>query len=91
MISPERKDYPIVNLYKDTIPAPIIEEDSATGITYIGYAPLGTETSEAKWMIIRVTEVTAGTVTTTTTEYVRGVGMKYESVWDNRAALTYVR
>ena len=71
-------------------PAPIIDEASTT-VTYIGYAPIGTATSAASWLIARVTKASATSPNgVVITEYADG-NMAYDNIWNNRAALSYSR
>lgn len=51
---------------------------------YIGEAPIGTTTSEARWAIRRMS--TSGTISTI--KWADG-NEDYDNVWDNRASLSY--
>ena len=61
----------------------MIEDDTSTGITYVGYSAPDLATSVTGWFVQRITSVETGTTTTHTEVY--GIGE-----WDNRATLTYV-
>ena len=78
---------PLVQLFQDSIPMPIVDEEDEN-TTYIGYPKtLGIKTSEAKWLIIKIS--TSGTVTKA--EYNNGTD-KFDGVWDNRiTTTTYTR
>lgn len=75
---------PVVQLLSDLIPEPIV--DIVSGVTYKGFAPLGTAENEAGWLITRTK--TTGTVTKV--EYAQGV-MDYSSKWSDRATYDYSR
>jgi len=80
------KKAPVYQLYQDSLPMPITD-DQGTGVIYIGYCErLGVGTDEAKWLIIRITE--AGGITTP--EYSNGKAT-YTAIWDDRASLNYSR
>ena len=55
------------------------------GTTYVGKAPPGSITSEARWQVSRI--VVAGGTTTVT--WADG-NLTYDNIWDNRASLTYL-
>ena len=61
-----------------------IDEVSAT-LTYIGEAPTGASPSSPVWRISRIT--VSGTETII--QYANG-NTNWNSIWDNRAALTYI-
>lgn len=67
------------------MPEPIIDEASST-VTYYGYAPMGTDESEAGWMIMRKTK----TGNVTKCEYAGG-RMDYEFKWSDRTNYSYAR
>lgn len=80
------KQAPVHQLYQDSLPLPITHE-AGGGVTYIGYCErLGIATSDAKWLIIRITE--AGGITLP--EYANGKAT-FTAVWDDRASLNYAR
>lgn len=58
-------------------------DDSATPVSYIGEAPVGSATSAAVWRIKKVDE-TSGTIVT----WADG-NSQFDNIWDNRASLTY--
>ncbi len=76
--------YPIVRNLTEALPAPIVTV--VGGVTYKGYAPLGTRQDNPEWKITRAT-VAGGT---TTTEYADG-NMEYDNVWADRLTLNYRR
>lgn len=85
-MTPKQNDrYPIMSTVTEAQPAPIVH-DAGSGVTYRGYANLGTAVTEASWKISRTT-VAAGV---TLTEYADG-NMEYDNIWNNRASLTYSR
>lgn len=59
-------------------------DESVTGTTYVGKAPLGSATSASVWQILKMVE-SAGVTTVTWA----GGDSAYDNVWDNRAALSY--
>lgn len=61
-----------------------IDEVSAT-LTYIGEAPTGASSNSPVWRISRIQ--TLGTETTI--QYANG-NTNWNSVWDDRASLTYI-
>ena len=61
-----------------------IDEVSAT-LTYIGEAPTGASPSSPVWRISRIT--VSGTETII--QYANG-NTSWNSIWDNRASLTYI-
>lgn len=63
----------------------LIDDVTTTGMTYIGYAPIGTATSAAAWKIKRVDE--SGTPITTAVKLATG-GVS-TNIFDNRASFTY--
>jgi hypothetical protein len=77
--------YPRVATLTESQPAPIVDEVSNV-LSYVGYAPLGTKVTEAKWKVLRVSK----TGNVTTTEYAGGL-MLYNQIWNDRATLTYTR
>lgn len=61
-----------------------IDEVSAT-LTYVGEAPTGASPSSPVWRISRIQTLGAETII----QYANG-NTNWNSVWDNRAALTYI-
>ena len=59
-----------------------IEDDSSTGITYIGYSAPDTATTSSDWIVQKITSVESGDITTHDQVYATGS-------WDNRATLNY--
>lgn len=60
---------------------------SADNLTeWVGYAPPGVKTSEARWKIKRTTKDSIGRALTVT--YANG-SINYDQVWDNYATLAY--
>lgn len=80
-----QNSYPIIRTIADAEAIPILDEVS-DGLCYIGYASLGTATTDAGWKVIKMEKI--GTVTTT---YYADGDEKYDNIWDNRLALTYSR
>ena len=74
----------------DNFPPPIIDSNADGTIQYIGFALRGTLSTEAKWKIIKLTEVVGGLGTITTLKSPNGT-WAYDSIWDDRAVLTYSR
>jgi hypothetical protein len=60
-------------------------DDAGSGITYVGYAPIGTATSAAGWKIKRLDESGDPELIIL---FADG-DANYDNVWDNRAALSY--
>lgn len=60
-----------------------IDEVSST-LTYVGEAPTGASPSQAVWRIYKIE-----TVGTETSIKYAGGNTNWNSVWDNRASLTY--
>jgi hypothetical protein len=58
-------------------------DDSAAPYTYVGRAPIGSDTSQAVWQIKRIDE-TSGVIIL----FADG-DSNYNNVWDNRASLNY--
>jgi hypothetical protein len=58
---------------------------ASTTVTYIGIAPIGVGDTNASWSIRRIT--TSGAVQSI--QWADG-NDKFDNVWSNRAALTYV-
>ena len=74
----------------DNFPPPLIDSNTDGTSQYLGFAFRGTALSDNKWKIIKITEVVGGLGTITTLESPNGK-WTYDSVWDNRASLTYRR
>lgn len=75
---------------KNSVPY-IVEEITSgdTVTTYIGYANGNPVTSEAKFAIMRIVEVTVSTTITTTIMFPNG-SINFKYIWDDRASdLTY--
>lgn len=81
----EDDQYPVVKTLTETNPEPIIDSVGG-GVTYYGYAPLGTKITDPSWKIKKVVVV----VGLTTTLYADG-DMKYDNVWNDRTSLSYAR
>lgn len=62
-----------------------IAYDGSNRAEYIGYAIPGTASSEAKWLIKKLTYSAAGV---TDVQFAGGAA-KFDQVWDNRAAASY--
>lgn len=59
--------------------------DEASGnLTYLGFAKLGSATSDPVWQILRIQK----TGSTTLIQYADG-DTRYNNIWDDRASLTY--
>lgn len=68
----------------------IVEEDTSTGITYIGYSALLTDTSQPVWRIKRILKTTSWTIETTTITYARQWWVQlFNAVRDDRATYEY--
>jgi len=80
----QKTNAPIVQLLSETMPEPIV--DVQDGVTYKGYAPMGTDPSQAGWRISKTT--VTGTVTIV--EYAQST-MDFVSVWNDRADYIYTR
>jgi hypothetical protein len=62
---------------------------AGTVTTYVGYSGVGTlTTSTASWLIIKIVEVTAGNVVTTTKQYANSC-LKKDQIWTSRTSLIY--
>jgi hypothetical protein len=61
-------------------------DTSGNNITYLGYAPTGTQDTDGNWKIIKM--VKTGTVTTF--QYING-DESILGVWANRTTLTFSR
>lgn len=77
-------------------PAPLIHALSGGTITYYGYSPIGTPTSQPYWKIIRQEEVSdgaGGTITTIGSALnTNGIpSYREEFIWDNRLSYSYGR
>ena len=59
-------------------------DDAGSGVTYIGFADPGTDTSAAAWRIQRLTE----SGNDLTVEWADG-NTAFDNVWDDRATLAY--
>ncbi len=68
--------------------ADLIEENTSTGVTYIGICNRKCLTSDNAWTIIRITETTVGSVISTKIEFAYG-STSFGAVWDDRADLPY--
>jgi len=73
----------IPELYIDTSANIQIDEASST-VTYVGYADVGVASSDAWWMIKRLTSTT----TTLKVEYALG-NAYFNKIWDSRAGYSY--
>lgn len=61
-----------------------IDDTGVGGITYVGYAPAGTDPAAPKWRIKRITDATP------LIDIEKADGdKKYDNVWNDRATLTY--
>lgn len=85
--------YPIV---AENNPAPLIHALSGDTVTYYGYAPLGTPTSQPFWKILRQVETSDGSGGTITTigSVIGSNGIpsyKEEYIWDDRLSYQYGR
>lgn len=59
---------------------------STTSVTYVGKAPVGTATSEAKWQIQKLDE--SGSPETLVITWAGG-NTTFDNVWDDRVSLNY--
>lgn len=59
-------------------------DETLSGTTYVGSAPLGSATASAVWQIKKIVE-SAGITTIT---WADGNSV-FDNIWDNRASLTY--
>ena len=64
--------------------ATVTDSSSTANTTYIGNAPVGSETSASAWQIFRV--VTSGNDVTVT--YADG-DANFDNIWDDRTGLSY--
>lgn len=63
--------------------------DANNRVTYVGFAETGsTLTANPTFKIKRVTVAIAGNITLTTTMWAEG-NLKYNKIWDDRAAYNY--
>jgi len=60
----------------------------STVTTYIGWAEIGSTTSDAVWRIAKIVETTSGG-TVTSIETWADKNQYFDNIWDNRASLTY--
>ena len=67
----------------------IIEANTTTGYTYIGYSPIGTKQSAAGWIIQRIYEHTVSNTTTTQRQWADLDYNTHSQIWDNRADYSY--
>ena len=58
--------------------------DGSDNLEYLGTAPTGAATSEAKWKIVKMTY--SGT---NMQDFLYADGGQFTQIWDNRAALSY--
>ena len=65
-----------------------IEEDTDSGITYIGYASGFPADSDSEFAIMRMVETLVGNTTTTVITFPDG-SLNFKYVWDDRASLSY--
>ena len=63
----------------------VLVDEPDTSTMYIGYAVPGTVSSEAKWLIMKVSE--SGTVSTK--RFTNNDCKRFDQIWDNRASLSY--
>jgi hypothetical protein len=77
---------PVVRTYYEYLPEPFIDGDNPNFPNYVGYAPLGVRTSDAKWRIVKYN--TNGTVREAL--YPQG-SMDFAFVWDDRETYNYGR
>lgn len=61
----------------------LLLDESASPITYIGLAALGSDTSQAVWQIKKIDETSGIEIT-----FADG-NADFDNIWDNRASLTY--
>ena len=59
----------------------IVEEASST-VTYVGFAPIGTATSVANWVIMKIEISGSQTI-------IKWAGVPANVAWDDRATLSY--
>lgn len=78
-------NFPVIQTLDEYRVPPLRDEVSAN-LTYLGWAPLGTRESEAKWKIMRINKV--GTVTKSEFPNSRD---NYEFAWSERATYAYSR
>lgn len=80
--------FAIVDAIKEgpTMLATQIDDVSTSGMTYVGYATIGTATSAAFWQIQRIDE--SGTPVTTVIKWADG-NANFDNIWNNRTSLTY--
>lgn len=73
-----------VSVFTSTVSPRITLLDEQTGVTYVGRASPGSSTSSPVWQVRRL--LTTGTVLAV--EYAGG-NQNFDSVWDDRASLSY--
>lgn len=66
------------------IPLAIQIDTPVTGTTYVGFAEIGSTTSNSVWRVMRIVE--NGNSTSVT--FANG-NFNFDNVWDDRASLTY--
>lgn len=76
--------YPVLYTTTDPDGTALRTDAAGGGVTYYGYAPVGTNPAAAAWKIKRTT--VAGGLTTN--EYADG-DREFDNVWNDRAALSY--
>lgn len=81
--------HPIVRTINEAYPPQLTETDSATGITYTGWAKISSaDTSKPVWKIQKKTVTTVATTTTTKIEWPNSDD-EFNYKWDDRATLAY--
>jgi hypothetical protein len=90
-LSAEKVWDPSLNIYVwrllsgGSAPGALRLDDTGTGVSYIGEAPIGTAASAASWRIKKLTEASDGDVTL---EWADG-NSDFDNVWNDRASLSY--
>lgn len=87
----EQHNFPVVKTIDGQfLPQKKIVDSTVAGtvVTYEGWCPKGSKTSDAVWKIRRTTQVTSGSIVTTTYEWANGKP-DFENIWDNYATVGY--
>jgi len=77
---------PAVKIQAEWLPKPFIDESDPNNV-YYGLAPLGVQTYEPGWQIVKKVTLLPGVIQHL---YPQG-SMGFEFVWDNRATYNYGR
>jgi len=67
----------------------IVEENTSTQITYIGYSYPGDKKTDPKWIIKKVSETTVGDIVTTESIWADNDNSSFKKKWSERASYSY--